>query len=65
MLGKLYPFNFSHGNEYFTCFSDLYKEVAAICRPPLQLLPSEQANVKKAPTTAYIISVYKVNVCFG
>ncbi|CAG9798772.1 unnamed protein product [Chironomus riparius] len=39
---------------------DLYKEVAAICRPPLQLLPSEQANVKKAATTGYIISVYKV-----
>ncbi|KAG5675814.1 hypothetical protein PVAND_005685 [Polypedilum vanderplanki] len=38
---------------------DLYKEVAAICRPPLQLLPNEQTSVKKA-TTAYIISVYKV-----
>lgn len=24
------------------------------------LAPSEQANVKKTPTTAYIISVYKV-----
>lgn len=41
---------------------DLYKEVAAICRPPLQLMPHEQANIKsKAPSTAYIISVYKVN----
>jgi hypothetical protein len=40
---------------------DLYSEVASICRPPLQLLPAEQANVKsKAPSTAYIISVYKV-----
>lgn len=39
---------------------DIYSEVASICRPPLMLAPSEQANVKKTPTTAYIISVYKV-----
>lgn len=26
------------------------------------LAPSEQANVKKTPTTAYIISVYKVSL---
>jgi hypothetical protein len=39
---------------------DIYSEVASICRPPLALAPSEQANVKKTPTTAYIISVYKV-----
>lgn len=29
------------------------------------LAPSEQANVKKTPTTAYIISVYKVFTCPG
>lgn len=39
---------------------DIYSEVASICRPPLQLAPNDQANVKKTPTTAYIISVYKV-----
>ena len=39
---------------------DIYSEVASICRPPLMLAPAEQANVKKTPTTAYIISVYKV-----
>lgn len=39
---------------------DIYSEVASICRPPLALAPAEQANVKKTPTTAYIISVYKV-----
>ncbi|CRL04585.1 CLUMA_CG017654, isoform A [Clunio marinus] len=39
---------------------DIYSEVASICRPPLLLAPSEQANLKKTPTTAYIISVYKV-----
>jgi hypothetical protein len=41
---------------------DIYSEVASICRPPLMLAPSEQANVKKTPTTAYIISVYKVRL---
>lgn len=39
---------------------DIYSEVASICRPPLMLAPAEQANVKKTPSTAYIISVYKV-----
>lgn len=39
---------------------DIYSEVASICRPPLMLAPNEQANVKKTPSTAYIISVYKV-----
>lgn len=39
---------------------DIYSEVASICRPPLMLAASEQANVKKTPSTAYIISVYKV-----
>lgn len=37
---------------------DIYSEVASICRPPLML--SEQTNLKKTPSTAYIISVYKV-----
>jgi hypothetical protein len=44
---------------------DLYREVASICRPPLQLLPAEQGNVKRSSTTAYIISVYKVFACFA
>ena len=39
---------------------DIYSEVASICRPPLMLAPSEQVNVKKTASTAYIISVYKV-----
>lgn len=39
---------------------DIYSEVASICRPPLQLAPNDQMNMKKTPTTAYIISVYKV-----
>lgn len=41
---------------------DLYSEVASICRPPLMLAPAEQTNVKKTPTTGYIISVYKVSI---
>uniref|UniRef100_T1PGE7 DUF7153 domain-containing protein n=1 Tax=Musca domestica TaxID=7370 RepID=T1PGE7_MUSDO len=41
---------------------DLYSEVAAICRPPLQLAPSESGSFKKTqtPATGYIISVFKV-----
>lgn len=42
--------------------ADIYSEVASICRPPLALAAAEQANVKKTPTTAYIISVYKVTL---
>ncbi|KAM7344027.1 uncharacterized protein ACRADG_010870 isoform 4-T5 [Cochliomyia hominivorax] len=41
---------------------DLYSEVAAICRPPLQLAPNESGSFKKSqtPATGYIISVFKV-----
>lgn len=44
---------------------DLYSEVAAICRPPLQLAPSEIGSFKKTqtPATGYIISVFKVCMC--
>lgn len=43
---------------------DLYSEVAAICRPPLQLAPSESGSFKKTqtPATGYIISVFKVSL---
>ncbi|KAL9912750.1 uncharacterized protein LOC119635693 isoform X2 [Glossina fuscipes] len=41
---------------------DLYSEVAAICRPPLVLGPSDVGGFKKTqtPATGYIISVFKV-----
>uniref|UniRef100_A0A1A9UW96 DUF7153 domain-containing protein n=1 Tax=Glossina austeni TaxID=7395 RepID=A0A1A9UW96_GLOAU len=43
---------------------DLYSEVAAICRPPLVLGPSDVGGFKKTqtPATGYIISVMMVNV---
>uniref|UniRef100_A0A1B0ARQ1 Uncharacterized protein n=1 Tax=Glossina palpalis gambiensis TaxID=67801 RepID=A0A1B0ARQ1_9MUSC len=42
---------------------DLYSEVAAICRPPLVLGPSDVGGFKKTqtPATGYIISVFKAS----
>ena len=46
---------------------DLYSEVAAICRPPLVLQQTDIGSFKKiqTPSTAYIISIFKVSSCFA